>query len=200
MSPRKPSKSASSEEFAASGAVALISFGVSGALTPEGAPGELLLSGRVKTPDGNYWDTDETWRAGVAAYAEAQNVALRPCDFLGSEVIVETPADKAALAETSSCYAVDMESQGAASVAAAHAIPFLGLRAIADHVDQRIPPSARHGVSEDGDMRVWSVVRAALGRPSEFADLMRVGRDSAAATAALRSGVRKLFSALVGVM
>ncbi len=170
---------AQARELARQGAKALLSVGLAGALAPGLAPGDLLVPARVVTAEGRAFAAD----AGLAA---ALGLALDPCALLGSDTLVATVADKAALHAATGAVAVDMESHAVARAARATGLPFLALRVIADPADAAIPRAARASVRSDGKVDVVGTLLRLLARPQDLPALIALGRASAAAHARLR--------------
>jgi hypothetical protein len=90
-----------------------------------------------------------------------------------------------------------MESHAVAEVAHAAGRPFLVLRAIADPADQALPRTTTVALGPGGEVRLLAVARALLERPAELPALLRLGRQSRRALAALRRVVLLAGPALV---
>ena len=118
----------------------------------------------------------------------------------GSDTIIATGSEKQRIGREYKALAVDMESHGVARAAQGSGIAFGALRAIADGHTRVIPPSAAKAVAPDGSIRALSVLGAALRRPSDFGELFRVGRDSAAAHKNLRRSAGHFIPALLRIM
>jgi hypothetical protein len=88
------------------------------------------------------------------------------------------------LHEATHALAVDMESGAVARAAARYALPFAVLRAVADVASEAIPRAA--AITPSGEPDIPRVLRGLLRRPWELPALIRLGRASAAAHAALR--------------
>ena len=165
------------------GVSALVSFGVAGGLQPGLTPGRLILADAVLTPSGQRLPTMVDWREKLAAAAAAE--PLRGT-VVGSDHLVATSAAKQALFEATDALAVDMESHSVAEVATAAGVPFLAVRAIADPFDQTISPVAWSGLGPDGRIRPLEAMKGLLRRPGELPAVLRLGRQTARALAALR--------------
>jgi len=163
------------------GVQGLVSFGLAGALVSELAPGELVVAEAVVLPDGRRLAVDADWRRRLVAVVGGGGGTLA-----GSERLVASAAAKAALHAATGACAVDMESHVVAGAAAAAGLPFVLVRAIADPSGRAIPPSARHALGADGEVRPAAVLAGLLRRPQDLAALLRLGRDSARAFATLR--------------
>jgi adenosylhomocysteine nucleosidase len=164
------------------GATALLSFGIAGALDPGLAPGDLVVPEIVLSPDGTAFRTSEAWRdAMTAAIGDARNGTL-----LGSDKVVATRIDKQKLFRDTDALAVDMESHGVAAVAAAAEVPFLVVRAVADPARRHVPRAALAALAADGGYRIGAVLARLLVRPWEIPAVVMLARDSAAAMKRLR--------------
>jgi len=170
----------------AEGAVGLVSFGLAGGLSPALASGDLVLADAVVLPDGERIATDLAWRSRLSARIEIAGRAPHQAAVAGSDRLLATVAAKRALFAATGALAVDMESHAVAEVAHAAGRPFLVLRAIADPADQALPRAATVALGPGGEVRLLAVVRALLDRPAELPALLRLGRQSRRALAALR--------------
>ena len=173
------------------GVVALISFGVAGALTSTLRPGALIVADGIVGPAGRF-PTDPTWSTAICAVLPEVSRA----SIAGAERIVATPADKAALAAATGAALVDMESHIAARIAHDRGLPFVALRAVADPLRRSMPPAALTAMKEDGRVDIAAVVRSILGRPQQLPELLRIGLDTRRALDALRQGRLLLGSRL----
>lgn len=175
--------------FCAEGARAILSVGVSGGLDPALKPGDLVIGACVKTADGF-----EHSSAGLSLPACISG------PLYGSDTIIQSPEEKRTLFQRYAAVAVDMESHGCARAASAAGVPFLAVRAIADPADRALPPAAMGAVAPDGSTRVLKTLGAALRDPGQFPELMKLGKDSAAATKTLRRDLEPIFRALFAAL
>ncbi len=175
------------EREVAAGARAIISFGVAGALIPTLVPGALVVASEVVGPEGKFPVHVEWTGALLQRLPAAINAALA-----GSDAIVADPASKARLHATTGASAVDMESHVAARIATEHGLPFAALRAIADPLARTIPPAAMIAMRADGRFDLISVLRSLARTPSQFPQLLRIGRDAQTALRNLGRGRRLL--------
>ena len=167
----------------ANGCRGIVSFGIAGGLSPHVRPGVIVAARAIITDKGRFeahaqW-TDRLLQlvpgamdAHIAAVAEP----------------VSTPADKQQLAVTTGAIAVDMESGIAAETAHAHGLPFAALRVVADPVHRALPPAARLPLRPDGTANLLAVMFSVMAQPGQIGDLIRVGRDTGKARAALTYG------------
>jgi adenosylhomocysteine nucleosidase len=181
----------------AEGAAGLVSFGLAGGLSPAVAPGDLILADAVVLPHGERIATDLAWRSRLSALIEVAGRAPHQAAVAGSDCLLATVAAKRALFAATGALAVDMESHAVAEAAHAAGRPFLVLRAIADPADQALPRAATVALGLDGEVRALAVARALLERPAELPALLRLGRQSRRALAALRRVVLLAGPALV---
>lgn len=158
------------ETLAAGGATALMSFGIAGGLDPILVPGTLIIRG------------DASWTAALRA--QFSDALARP--LAAATTVLATPADKAALFAATGAAAADMESAGVAEIAATRGIPFVAVRVIADTAHDRVPMVAINAATADGHVRMATSIAGALRHPSQIPDLIRLGRQTAIATAVLR--------------
>ncbi|MGO1077188.1 phosphorylase family protein [Inquilinus sp. CA228] len=162
------------------GATALLSFGIAGGLAPELATGDLVIGAAVAT-GGALYACDPDLAARIAAVLPH---AVRG-DVWGGDVIVDTAAAKARLHRDSGAVIVDLESAAVAAAAAEAELPFGVLRAVADPAAHGLPPAALVGLDSEGRPAIGPVLRALARSPSQLPALIRLGRQSSAAMAAL---------------
>lgn len=112
-------------ELVQAGVTGLLSFGTAGGLDPALQPGDLVLPERVIAEDGRVFVVDDAWRTRLAA-----GRACRGGTLLSATTPIAGPAAKRRWAERTPAIAVDTESAGVATVAAARRLPFAVVRAI----------------------------------------------------------------------
>ena len=168
----------------AEGMAGLVSFGLAGGLSPTLASGDLVLADAVVLPTGERLTTNLTWRSRLSARIEA--AAPHQVAVAGSEHLLVTSAAKRALFAATGALAVDMESHAVAEAAHRAGLPFVVLRAIADPADQALPRAATMALGPGGEVRLLALARALVERPGELSALLRLGRQSRRALAALR--------------
>jgi hopanoid-associated phosphorylase len=166
---------------------ALLSFGLCGALDPALRAGDVLIADAVVGAAGRI-AADGAWTRSLrAALPDARRGAMS-----GGDVIVATPAAKAALARASGAAAVDMESHHVATAAQAHGLPFAVLRAVSDDARQALPRAAAAGFGSDGEPDVAAVIRALARAPWELPALIRVAIEAERAFKALERAAARL--------
>ena len=184
IGPAGPAEAASLE-LIRSGARALVSFGLAGGLDPFLSPGTVILGRSVIQPGGVEIAADRAWSERLRRrLVPALEPVMGP--VAGSDRVMASPLDKAALHRSTGGLAVDMETHGVARAAAAGGVPLLILRAVADCADQAVPEAALVGVSAAGRVRPAAVVRALLERPRQLGELVSVARQARAALDGLR--------------
>lgn len=155
----------------------LISFGVCGALAADLGVGAVIVGETVTAPDGR------TYACGPPAMQRLAATGAKPTRIAGSDHVAADPASKQALAERGD--AVDMESHVAARAAAAHGLPLAVLRVVSDAAGHDLPPAAIAGMRADGGVDVCAVLMGLAREPRQLPALVRLGRDSGRAFAAL---------------
>lgn len=181
-------------KFCEEGACAIVSVGVSGGLDPSLQPGDLIVGEDVVGDDGGIYECDRFLMGSIKRELDARG-AIKGRLF-GSDEIIDSVVRKEALFENHRAIAVDMESHGAARAAARNNTAFLAIRAIADPADRALPEAALNAIAEDGSMRTLATLTAAFRDTKQFPDLMKLGKDNAAAMDTLRRDLGPLFRAL----
>ncbi|MBV8592808.1 MAG: hypothetical protein JOZ27_00750 [Caulobacteraceae bacterium] len=165
----------------ASGARAILSFGLCGALDPALRPGDLVVA-RSVVDRGHDIAADEEWlRALRGALPQA-----RVGPIAGADAIAGTAAAKVILRRDTGALAVDMESHAVARAAKDAGLPFAVIRAVSDAANRDLPRSAQAGFGPDGRPKVAAVLRALLRRPHELPALIRTALEAERGFTALR--------------
>ena len=167
---------AAAERLAGQGVEGLLSFGLAGGLDPA------LRAGDIVVPHGV--------REGEQLIATDPRLSARfgpPGGVLlaGSAVVAEA-AEKARLFAMTGAIAIDLESGAVGRVAARHGLPFAVLRAICDPAGRTLPPAALVALDAAGAIGLLRVLASVARHPGQVPALIALGRDAAAARAALR--------------
>lgn len=170
------------------GAVALVSWGMAGGLSPELPAGTICLPSEVVSRDGASFATSHHWRELMAA-AIAPLRAVVGGRLLTSNSTIEDAAAKAAAFRDTGALAVDMESLAVAEVAAAHALPFLVVRAIVDTAADAIPGVVLLA-TRVGEVEISTLLAGLLRRPAELPAVIRLMQRYRAARGALLAVAR----------
>ncbi|HLW24100.1 MAG TPA: hypothetical protein VKT22_07045 [Steroidobacteraceae bacterium] len=199
-----------------SGAEALLSWGVAGALDPALMPGTICLPAAVlELPadggDGTRFtpaacfSTHGPWRAAIATALRASishaptgtAPGLRPGGLSEGlllsvpEALATAAAKRAARAAAAGAVAVDMESAAVARVAQRAALPFIALRAIVDTASDEIPGSIVRA-SRAGEVRLLRLAGGLLRSPSDLLALLRLAHRYHRGLGQLRAVARAL--------
>lgn len=156
---------ATATELVSEGADALVSWGSAAGLDPALSAGTLTLPARITAANHDQYTTHDGWRRRIAS-----NLASE-CRLAGDVTLAEAPhvlatiQDKSSLARSTFAAAADMESAAIARVAAAHGVPLLVVRAIADDAHTPLPASARAAVADNGQLTPWKLIRTLITAP-----------------------------------
>ena len=165
-------------------AAGLVSFGISGGLSPALAPGTLICARAVIAADGTRYATDDMWRARMPDWP-----GVVDGDVFGSDTIVGTAAEKAALHARTGGIAVDLESAVVAQAATRAGLPFVAIRAIADPAQRDLPAAAYVSLTPDGAPNVGKILASVLAEPGQIQGLIRLAHDTNTALRALNRAV-----------
>ena len=182
-----PALAAALELAIAEGARAVMSFGIAGGLADDLACGTWFIARAIVTSS-TRWPCDPAWQRLLAARLPG----ARSADLAGVDVPVGEPAGKRALHRATLAAAVDTESHVAAALAAAHGLPFVAFRVIADSARRMLPPAALAGLAADGGIRTAAVLASLARAPSQLPSLLRTAIDTRIALRALSRGRRLL--------
>ena len=158
----------------------VISIGIAGALSPALEVGDCIVASAIVTKVARF-DTDNGWTTRLRQSLPDPRVA----PIAGVGKIAATIEDKAALRKETGAEAIDMESHIAAAVARECGLPFAALRVISDSADHTLPPAALVAMKPDGGVALGRVLKSLAFKPTQIPALIRTGRDSEKAFAAL---------------
>jgi len=155
-----------------SGARALISWGMAGALDPSLPAGAVCLPSGVIAADGASFITERHWREPLAVLVAAHRTVA--CGkLLTSAQAIDTVAAKEAAYRKTGAVAVDMESAAVAQVAATHGLPFIAVRVIVDTAGDTVP-GAVVAASAAGRVQIGRLIWGLLLSPTDIAPLVRL--------------------------
>ena len=166
--------------FLDDGAKAIVSAGLCGGLDPKLKSGDVVLGERVVSAQGDIVIADKRLVTAAAKFAPTR-VAI-----FGSDDIIDSVEQKQTLFRRYAAETVDMESHGAARAAAKAGVPFIAIRVVADAATRALPKAALRAVTPSGGVNVMNVLVDCLKSPQQFEQIAALGRDSGAATEALR--------------
>ena len=168
------------EASLASGARAVISFGIAGGLAPGLPAGAVVVADAVSDGESR-WGADRSWHSALlSALPHAVSGTI-----VGTDAPIAAASRKAELHLVCGAVAVDMESHIAARTAARHGVPFAVLRVIADPAERALPHAALVGMRADGSVDVFAVLRSLARRPADIPALIRTASDARTAFASL---------------
>lgn len=175
------------QSVAETGINGFISFGIAGSLSSNANSGDLLIASHVVLADGNRLPCDVNWRHKIVEELSRLDIPLLEGAIAGSNVAVTSTKAKRELADASQAIAVDMESHIAARIADEKGKPLLVIRAIADSFDQALPKAAMAASGQTTFLgQLGAVMPALIKSPGELPDLIRLGRQTNRALAALK--------------
>ena len=182
----------------ASGAGALLSWGVAGALDPGLACGAAVLPSEVLRPAAELagtslqrFETCRAWRERLLGALQG-HVRVTNGALLSSAAPVATAARKASLFHQTRAVAVDMESAAVAAVAADHGLPFIALRVILDTARDSLPESIMRAFDPASASRArWWRAWALVSSPQDWGALLRLAAQYRCARRGLRDCCRR---------
>ena len=175
------------EREVAHGARAVISFGIAGGLAKEAAPGRWVVARTIVSREAR-WSADGEWTEALLTRLPGALAA----DVASDDSIAAEPERKRAWHRATGAFAIDTESHVAAAVAAAHRLPFVAFRVVADPVTRALPPAAIRALLPDGRISRAAVFGSLLRAPGQLPALVQTAVDTRAALRALSRGRRLL--------
>ncbi|WP_422028206.1 hypothetical protein [Pyruvatibacter mobilis] len=182
------------------GCTALLSFGVSGAITETLKPGDVALAKSIVMHDGERIAADRVFTPYLSEAAIWAGITLRHVDMAEAGDVIADVAAKKELGRRTGAHAVDMESGAVAHVARQTGVPFTALRTISDGVEHALPHAALGAIGPGGDIRVLTTVLRLMVRPQDLPAMMRLAAGSSKGFKSLRGCARHLVPALLGVV
>jgi nucleoside phosphorylase len=165
------------ELLAAAAPAALVVLGVSGALSPELAPADLVVASRVTDEEGRSREADA---ARVAAATRA--TGGRSAVVMSARRIADSADEKRRLAQQAGAglAVVDLESAAYVAAAEAASIPWVVLRAVSDRADESLPGLLNRSLDAGGAVNRGRVLRGLFTDPGALPQLLalrkRVGQ------------------------
>lgn len=169
------------------GAKGLLSFGLCGGLDPNLRAGNLVAPNEIKS-SGDAW--------GISPFLVGRSV-VRAEAGLGSDRVIGDVEEKRSLFQSTGCAFVDMESHRIGKICREFNIPFFVLRAVCDPARQAIPKSAANAIDDEGATKPFAVAGGLFKHPGEFADLMRLKKQTDAAVQTLKTAARQDVPAIL---
>ncbi|MBF0859321.1 hypothetical protein HKD24_08850 [Gluconobacter sp. LMG 31484] len=163
------------ERLLKAGATELLSFGCAGSLSPDVAPGTVIVADHVHYEDRDISCDPNLSQMFGSAYARRGGI-------LHSDVLVELGLEKAWYFSQTKCLAVDMES----GVVADAGVPFAVLRVVCDDATRDLPPAVKTSM-KNGAVYVPGLMGSLLRHPLQIGGLIRLGREAAVAQRAMES-------------
>jgi adenosylhomocysteine nucleosidase len=171
------------------GAELVIGTGVVGALSSGLKPGDLVLSDRILTIDGDgqvaeqvIAVSDSHLRAVGRSLASA-GIAYSTGAILTSHRVLATGAEKRRAKKSTGAIAVDMETAAIAAEATARGLPFVAIRAVLDEVDDEVVGAEM--ADADGNVRPLAATSYLIRNPATMLKLPKMIRNLSRATAAI---------------
>jgi adenosylhomocysteine nucleosidase len=170
-------------KLADAGAAGLMSFGLAGGLDPGLRAGSIVLPHEVISRDGMRFRATASWRRTLSA-AIARERLVAAGALLTTPVSIVAVADKAAAFRETGAVAVDMESVGVATVAAARDLPFIAARVIVDTAADALPRAVA-AASRAGHLNMPRLIGGLVLAPQDLFALIGLARRYRVASRAL---------------
>ncbi len=167
------------ERLLGQGALALLSFGLAGGLSPALEAGAVVVPASVLAGD-QFWAVDP---ALAALLGEPAGV------LLAANGIIATREAKQAAWRRTGAVAADLESGAVAQAASRRRIPFAVLRAVCDPARRSLPPAALDALDARGRIQAAALLASLLRHPGQVAGLAALAREAAQARRALLARV-----------
>lgn len=167
------------------GAGQLISWGCAAALSPELAPGNLIIADRLLANDKPAIAADQAWLEHARSLLKGQ-LTVHTGHLFSSLTLVTDRRQKQDLYQRTLALGLDMESHAIAACAAKAGIPYLTLRAIADPADMSLPRAVSQSLNSAGEIELNKLIGHLLLHPLQLPALIKLGSHFAAAKKSLK--------------
>jgi adenosylhomocysteine nucleosidase len=167
------------------GARLVLCIGTAGALSPELAPGDLVVPENV-IRNGIAYTNDPAWRAIVLAAVSNAPGAVSGGNLLTVDRAIARREDKAAARRESGAVAVDLESAAVLERAAARGVRALALRVVLDGANTDVPDVILRNCDHFGRPRLGAMFATLLGNVRQVVPFLRIVQGFASATRTLR--------------
>lgn len=178
------------EELLRAGCEALLSWGTAAALDPALRPGMMVLPALAISTSGIRLACDASWRTRLEQVLI--RAGLGPAGGAVAEAarILESPAHKQALADTTGAVIADMESAAIGGLALHRRVPWLAVRAVADAAGSAVPAPLCACLNDYGRPILPALLMALLRDPMLLREAWQLRRDFRAALRSLRQVAR----------
>lgn len=153
--------------------------GLAGSLRPQYRPGDVLVAAAVCEASGTGVVQSDAVLVETAAVFGARRVSM----FVTANQVAVNAEEKKRLSFVGD--AVDMESFGAMTEAAARNIPTVAIRAISDAADENLPLDFNAVLNERGGIQLSRVLGRVALAPHRLPGLLRLSRNSRRAAESL---------------
>lgn len=182
------------EQLIQNGANHLISWGTAAALTPEIAPGSLLIPKNIITPERKKISTQPLEKELLRQLAGVETIYIDSLCTAGQ--VLSDVQQKKSLMEQTKAASTDMESGAAAKVAQKHDIPFTAIRAVSDSSEMIIPESILQNTNSDGFADISSIVKQAMISPKDWLPMSKLYYNFGKAQKTLQKAAKIMLSYL----
>jgi adenosylhomocysteine nucleosidase len=174
----------------ATGANALVAWGLAGGLVASLRPGDVVLPARGLAPGGAEWHAEPRWHA---ALERALGAAFRvhTGTLISVAEVLASPLAKRTAAESCGATAVDMESAAIAAVAADAGVPFVAVRIVADASADALPEDVGKWIDASGRRRLLPLLGTVV-TPAQWPTLLRLAARYRAARRTLEAVANRL--------
>lgn len=173
----------------------LLSFGVAGGLDPALRVGDVIFSNHVVTSlDESYGTRPSGEQKKIKMRASNQTLSASVC---GVDMILFTPAEKAALYTTSHASAADMESHAVAREAQTRGLPFFIMRVISDGAGDKLPAFVAKAVNAAGQPQVMPILKGLAVNPFSLPQLLKLKKNTDQALSSLQLAATRILPTLV---
>jgi len=147
--------------------------GLAGALAPDLAVGDVVID-------------------APASFTGALPHGARLGRIHTADAIIATPAEKQRLFASTSCVAVDMETETARRFAKERGAAFLTVRAISDAAKDALDPALLHLIDDQGRPRIGRAVAMLCRNPEKLPSLLHLQRATTMALSNLAAALREI--------
>lgn len=173
-------------EAAAPRAIAIVSYGLTGALVEGLRIGDWVVGTHLC--GGFEARCDPAWAEAMAARLPGSRLG----GFFADGRMIDTVAEKLDLGRCHGALAVDMESHVAAKVARRHGLPFGIVRIVSDEAGHLLPHAITVSMRPDGGLDTAAMFKSLAAKPGQIGDVAMTMANFARGFRGLKAGAKRL--------
>lgn len=172
----------------------ILSVGFAGSIDPNITPGDLCLIDKIQTSgESQQLCSNERFQRQAQKAIEGD---FHSCNLITLDDTAQSLQEKRSLENLDSSI-IDQETYWIADMADGRELPFLGLRAVFDGIDQNLPPATCYD-KNSGKVSPLQMINWLARNPRRVGELPRLGWNNLKARRRLTNSVNQVIPSLIG--